>query len=75
VTELGQTTDELLVVLGDVDHGMVSPIVKPGPTVPLTIFAVAAEPVPAAASAAATIAPSSRECVRVILLTSFASLG
>src|SRR6266581_8919938 len=53
---------------------MVSPIVKPGPTVPLTVFAVAAEPLPVAASAAATTAASSKEWVRVIiLLMSFAS--
>jgi hypothetical protein len=53
---------------------MVSPIVKPGPTAPLTVFAVAAEPLPVAASAAATSAASSKECVRVIiLLMSFAS--
>ena len=38
---------------------MVSPIVKPGPTVPLTVFAEAAEPLPAPASAAAATALSS----------------
>jgi hypothetical protein len=31
----------------------VTPIVKPGPTVPLTVLTVAAEPLPGAASAAA----------------------
>jgi len=35
---------------------MVVPIVKPGPTVPLTVFAAAGEPLPVAASAAATTA-------------------
>jgi hypothetical protein len=53
---------------------MVSPIVKPGPTVPLTVFAVAAEPLPVAASAAAATAPSTRDRVREILRMSFASL-
>src|SRR5213593_3343775 len=54
---------------------MVSPIVKPGPTVPVTVFGEAAEPLPVAASAAAATAPSSRDRVRVIVLMSFASLG
>src|SRR5215218_7044947 len=53
---------------------IVSPIVKPGPTVPLTVFAGAAEPLPVAASAAAATAPSSKDRVRVILVMSFASL-
>jgi hypothetical protein len=54
---------------------IVSPIVKPGPTVPLTVFAGAAEPLPVAARAAAATAPSSKDRVRVILLMSFASFG
>src|SRR5215213_1292327 len=49
---------------------MVSPIVKPGPTVPLTVFAVAAGLPPAAASAAAATAPRSTDHVRVVLLMS-----
>jgi DNA-binding CsgD family transcriptional regulator len=39
---------------------MVSPIVNPGPTVPLTVFAEAAQPPPVAASAAAATAASRR---------------
>src|SRR5436189_1285968 len=54
---------------------MVSPIVKPGPTVPLTVFAVAAEPLPVAARATATIAAKSHQRVRVLAVMSFASLG
>src|SRR5215217_6036033 len=54
---------------------MVSRIVKPGPTVPLTVFAVAAEPMPVATSAAAATALSSKGHVRVILLMSFASFA
>ena len=55
---------------------MVSPIVKPGPTVPLTVFTVAAEPLPVAVSAAAaTTAPSSEVRVRVVLLMPAASFG
>jgi len=56
---------------------MVNVIVNPGPTVPLTVFAVAAEPLPVAASAAVatTTAMSSEDRVRVILLMSFASFG
>src|SRR5215213_5303624 len=49
---------------------MVSPIVKPGPTVPLTVFAVAAGLPLAAASAAAATAPTSTDHVRVVLLMS-----
>src|SRR5215208_3087924 len=54
---------------------MVSRIVKPGPTVPLTVFAVAAEPMPVATSAAAATALSSKGHVRVIHLMSFASFA
>src|SRR5215207_3676869 len=49
---------------------MVSPIVKPGPTVPLTVFAVAAGLPPAVASAAAATAPRSADHVRVVPLMS-----
>src|SRR5829696_2040099 len=52
---------------------MVSPIVKPGPTVPLTVFAVAAGLPPAAASAAAATAPRSTDHVRVVLPVDAAS--
>jgi hypothetical protein len=38
---------------------MVSPIVKPGPTVPLTVFGVAAEPLPTTTSAVAVTATTS----------------
>src|SRR6266487_6933374 len=48
---------------------MVSPIVKPGPTVPLTVLAEAAEPPPVAASATAATAPSSQERVRILLMS------
>ncbi len=52
---------------------MVSPIVKPGPTVPVTVFAVAAELLLVAASAAATAAASSKGRVRLIVFKSLAS--
>src|SRR5215213_9961401 len=54
---------------------MVSPIVKPGPTVPLTVFAAAAWPPPAAASAAAATAARSTERVRVVVLMSLPPFG
>src|SRR5512134_2814222 len=55
---------------------MVSPIVKPGPTVPFTVFAGAAEPLPETASAAAaTTAPRNNDFAPVIHLMPFASLG
>src|SRR6187200_1212586 len=54
---------------------MVSPIVKPGPTVPLTVFAEAAKPLPVAASAVAATTLSSKDRVRVILFIPFASFG
>src|SRR5207247_11059566 len=50
----------------------VRPIVKPGPTVPVTVFGVAADPLPVATNAAAPIAATSTD-VRVIVLISFAS--
>jgi hypothetical protein len=53
---------------------MVSPIVKPGPTVPVTVFVEAAEPLPVAASAATTTAARSQQRVPVILGISLASL-
>ena len=52
---------------------IVSPIVKPGPTVPVTVFGVAAEPLLVAASAAATAAVSSKALVRPIVFMSLAS--
>ena len=52
-----------------------SPVVKPGPTVPVTVFAVAAELLPVAASAAAATAPSSKDRVRVIILISCDSVS
>src|SRR6476469_6011053 len=52
-----------------------SPIVKPGPTVPLTVFVAAAEPPPAAASAVAATVASSKDRVRISLLMSLASFG
>src|SRR5919197_5521954 len=53
---------------------MVSAIVKPGPTVPFTVLAVAADPLLVAASAAAPIAANSKERVRVIFSMSTAFL-
>src|SRR5215471_6055402 len=50
----------------------VRPIVKPGPTVPVTVFGAAAEPLPAATSAAAPIA-ASKTAACVMVLMSFAS--
>src|SRR5215208_1885976 len=49
---------------------MVSPIVKPGPTVPLTVFVVAATLPPGAASAATASAPRSTDRMRVVPLMS-----
>jgi hypothetical protein len=54
---------------------MVSPIVNPGPTVPLTVFAEAARALFVAASAeAAMTAPRSDSRVRGTLLMPFVSL-
>ena len=52
-----------------------SPIVKPGPTVPVAVFAEPARPLPVAASAAAATAPSSKDRVHVILLIPLPPFG
>jgi hypothetical protein len=54
---------------------MVSPIVKPGPTVPLTVFTVAAELLLAAASAAKATAPASKVRLRILLLMPLSPSG